>query len=239
MNELINARHSDAIMVPRHVAPEGLARLFAGLKGMRSLAGIIVTTPHKQAAAALCDELATQAALIGAVNAIRRTEEGRFLGETFDGRGFVAGLLGAGHPLDGRPAFLGGPGAPRSPSPSHWPRPASRISHLAIHNRTAAKAHLLADRVAQHFPDITTAVTDDRPHDVALAVNATSVGMREGDALPFQVDRLGPNAVVAEIIMQPAITPLLEVARQRGLMIQPGKAMLDQQLALIADFVGV
>lgn len=237
MNALAEARGSNIVMVPCHVSPEGLAALFAGLREMQSLTGIVVTAPHKLAAATLCDELDSQAALVGAVNAVRREADGKLIGEIFDGRGFVAGLIAAGHQLDGRRAFLAGAGG--AASAIAFALAEAGVSHLSIYNRTAAKAHTLAQRVTERFPATAATACDDRPHDVALAVNGTSAGMRPEDGLPFELDRLGVDTIVAEVIMQPAITPLLEAARERGLAIQPGKAMLDQQLTLIADFLGV
>lgn len=237
MNALAQARGSNMVMVPCHVAPDGLAALFAGLREMRSLAGIVVTAPHKQAAAGLCDSLEAQAALVGAVNAVRRDADGRLVGEIFDGRGFVAGLIAAGHRPSGQRAFLAGAGG--AASAIAFALAEAGVSHLAIHNRTAARAEALAERIAERFPGTAASACDDRPHEVAFAVNGTSAGLRPDDGLPFRLDRLGRDTIVAEVIMQPAITPLLEAARERGLAVQPGKAMLDQQLTLIADFLGV
>jgi shikimate dehydrogenase len=44
---------------------------------------------------------------------------------------------------------------------------------------------------------------------------------------------------VAEIIMQPELTPLLAAARARGCRIHFGRPMLDCQIELMASFMGV
>jgi len=235
MNALAELRGANTIMVPCHVSSRDLPALFTGLRGMQSLDGIVVTAPHKLAAAALCDDLDSQAALVGAVNAVRRTADGRLVGGTFDGRGFVAGLLAAGHEVRGRAVYLAGAGG--AASAIAFALAEAGISHLTIHNRTMTKAAALAERISQRFPSVVATAGSDRPTGVMLAVNGTSAGMKPDDRLPFQLGGLEPGAIVAEVVMQPEITPLLVSARERGLVIQPGKAMLDQQLTLIADFL--
>jgi len=69
-------------------------------------------------------------------------------------------------------------------------------------------------------------------------VNATSLGLRDGDPLPFDAARLQPEQIVAEIIMQPAETALLKAAQARGCRIQYGKPMLACQIELMAAFMG-
>ena len=60
--------------------------------------------------ASLCDELSDVAKITGAVNAIR-FDEGKLKGENFDGAGFVAGLYGEGHHIDGQRCLIIGAGA--------------------------------------------------------------------------------------------------------------------------------
>jgi shikimate dehydrogenase len=47
------------------------------------------------------------------------------------------------------------------------------------------------------------------------------------------------TALVAEVVMVPELTPLLQAAQTRGLDIVPGREMLTQQLEAIADFFGM
>jgi shikimate dehydrogenase len=70
-----------------------------------------------------------------------------------------------------------------------------------------------------------------------MVVNATSLGMRLEDPLPVDVTRLEPHTLVAEIIMKPEVTPLLEAARQRGCAIHYGRHMLDCQVDLMTRFM--
>ena len=63
--------------------------------------------PHKESLAAHVDELIGAAALIGAVNVVRRESDGRLVAANTDGQGFVIGLR-AGRPRAGRAAGAAG-----------------------------------------------------------------------------------------------------------------------------------
>jgi len=235
INRLLAERGVDAVMVPMQVGADGLAAWFAGLRAVRNLSGIVVTVPHKESAAALCDALEPDAEAIGAVNAIRREADGRLVGAMFDGLGLVAGLRRNGIDPAGHSALLVGAGG--AASAVAFALAGAGVSRLTIANRTVAKADALARRVGAAFPGIPVAAGPADPAGFSLVVNGTSLGMAAGDALPVPPERFDPGAVVAEVIMQPARTALLIAAEARGCRVHEGRHMLDAQLSLLADFV--
>lgn len=113
------------------------------------------------------------------------------------------------------------------------------VSRLIIANRTRAKAEDLAQRVAAFLPATKVEIGSPDPSGHDLVVNATSLGLKDGDPLPLDADRLDASQVVAEIIMQPETTALLAAAAARGCRVHPGKPMLTCQLDLMADFMGM
>ena len=236
MNAHYDAIGHDGVMVPVHVLPEDLPTVVAGLRRMQNLRGIVVTVPHKEAVAALCDELTDAAREVGAVNVIRRGADGRLAGGQFDGEGFVAGLRAAGHEVAGRAVFMAGAGGAAAGLAFAFARHGA--ARLTIHNRTATKAESLVARVHAAYPacDVRTGSHDPSGHDVV--VNATSLGMQEGDALPLDVTRLAPPMLAAEVIMAPEVTPFLAEAARRGCATHGGKPMLAAQIALLARFMG-
>lgn len=236
INALARATGTDMVMVPCHADAAALPSLLAGLRGMQSLTGLVVTSPHKVAAAGLCDALGSQASRAGAVNAIRRATDGRLIGEIFDGVGFVQGLIQAGHRVEGRAVFLAGAGG--AANAIAFALADAGVTRLVIHNRTPSKAVALAERVRRDYPATEVTMGDRLARDVDIAVNATSLGLKPDDPLPFDPSRLDPSAIVADVIMQPAITPLLTAAA-KGRRVHPGQAMLDQQLSLLASFFGI
>ncbi len=151
LNALLRERGIDAVMVPFHVAAAGLPGLFAGLRGLANLGGLVVTVPHKESAAALCDALTPAAELIGAVNAVR-VRDGHLTGGNFDGLGFVAGLRSQGHDPAGRHVYLAGLGGAGKAIACAIAEagPAS----LRLYNRSSDKAEAFAERLARHHPGL-------------------------------------------------------------------------------------
>ena len=70
------------------------ADLVDAVRGARAfgMRGFNLTIPHKVAVMQHLDEIAPDAAVIGAVNTVRRTA-GRLIGENTDGKGFLRGVL--------------------------------------------------------------------------------------------------------------------------------------------------
>ena len=200
--------------------------------------GFIVTAPHKAEAAQLCDRLEGDGVHTKVVNTVRR-EAGRnlFSGTLLDGRGFVSGLQSHGHEVKGRRFYLagaGGAGTALSFALAH-----SGAAALTIHNRTRSKAENLAAGVGKAYPDcdVRVGTADAAGHDIV--VNATSLGLKADDGHAFDLASADPSALVAEVVMKPDMTPLLIAAEKRGHRIHFGIHMLNSQLELMMQFLGV
>lgn len=236
-------RHGiDAVMVPFHVHPDGLDAAVAGMKAMRNLGGLCVTVPHKVAIAALCDAVGASAGRIGAVNAVRFEDspegERRMIGDNFDGQGYVAGMRAGGFDFAGSDVLqLGAGGAGMAIA---FAVAEAGASSLSIANRTVGRAEELAQRVHKAFPGCVTrgVAADADPAGYDVVINTTSLGLHDGDPLPVDVGRLDPATVVSEIIMIPEQTALLRAASARGHGVHYGRPMLDEQIKLIATFIG-
>lgn len=237
INAIARRRGRDAVMVPLQVAPEHLAALVETLRHLKSFDGAVVTVPHKMAIVGLCDGLTDRARAIGAANVIRRTADGRIEADMLDGAGFVAGLKAGGVDPRGIAAHLTGAGG--AANAIAFALAEAGIARLTLANRTRAKAEELAARVAAAFPGVPVMVGTPDPSGHDLVVNGTTLGMAPGDALPVDGARLKPGMVVAEVIMEPAETPLLVAARAKGCRTHPGRPMLDHQLELMADYFGL
>ncbi|MBW9064706.1 shikimate dehydrogenase [Rhizobium herbae] len=225
----------DMVMVPLDVRPDMLEHTVAGFRAMENVAGMVVTIPHKGSVAALCDRKVGAADLVGACNIIRRERDGSLTGGMFDGEGFVAGLRHQGFEPKGLRALLVGAGGAAS-GVAHALLQAG-VAGLTIANRSRDKAEHLAGELARVFPDarISAGVSDPAGYD--LVVNGTALGMHEGDALPVDVERLERGTIVAEVVMQPDMTPLLVAAEARGCRVHKGTNMIEQQVRLLVDFL--
>src|SRR5690606_28441325 len=180
--------------------------------GALGFAGLNVTHPFKQAVLPLLDELAPEAASIGAVNTVV-FEGGRRIGHNTDYWGFAEsfreGLPGVA--MDSVIQFgAGGAGA----------AVAHALLSLGTRRLTLCETELdrakhLAARLAQQFGTEVNAV-DEPSRALASAsgiVNATPVGMDKYPGTPFPIAMLRPSHWVAEIIYFPADTALLQAAR--------------------------
>lgn len=226
----------DAVCVALHVPAGQLATVVGALREVRNLSGIIVTIPHKIAIIAHCDDLHDSARLVGAVNIVRREHDGRLVGGNFDGAGFVSALEAAVGPLRGRSVYIAGAGGVARAIAFCVAR--AGAGRLAIYNRSAAKADALLGAVSSAFPAVATERGEKAPGACDVAINGTSLGLEPGDPLPFDIDTLPAGAAVAEVVMQPLMTALLERAQARGLRIVTGDGMLDHQLAAWVEFIG-
>ena len=80
---------------------------------------------------------------------------------------------------------------------------------------------------------VRTGATD--PAGYGIVANATPMGMREGDPLPVDVDRLKPDTFVGDVITKPAVSPLIAAARQAGCGTSTGGDMFAAVSGLIVD----
>lgn len=228
-------RGVDAVLLPMRIAPADLGRFFDAVRIMQSCDGVLVTMPHKEAVLGLVDDATPIARAARACNVVRREASGRLVGDNMDGEGFARGLERRGYALAGRSVALVGAGG--AAAGIALALAARGVASIAILNRTAARAEDLAARVRAASPAVAVTVGDAALARADLVVNATSVGMAPDDPLPVDPAALAPHAMVAEVIMRPARTRLLDVAAARGLETQPGEPMLAEQVEAMLDFV--
>ncbi len=71
-----------------------------------------------------------------------------------------------------------------------------------------------------------------------LVVNATPLGMNDGDALPVDVARMAPSTFAGEVVMKKEMTAFLRAAQARGCKVQVGSDMLFEQIPAYLEFFG-
>ena len=236
-NTLFCERGVEAVLVPLHVASVDLGDAVRGLFACRNFDGLIVTVPHKIAAAGLVDRLGDNARRIGAVNAIRREADGAIVGENFDGAGCVIGLAKEGHRLAGKSAVLLGAGGAGS-AVAHALADAG-VTRMVIADTDTARAERLVASLKQSTPGLDAKQGSADPADADIAVNCTPLGMQPGDPYPMDLARLSPATLVVDVVLKPPVTPFLEAAAAKGCPTQPGYRMLEGQAEAVARFFGV
>lgn len=233
LNAAFAEMQRDLVLVPLHVRPGDLAHMLDTVRKADNMAGTGITIPHKIAARDLVDHLTEAARLAGAVNFVRRNADGTLTGHNVDGAGFLAGLTANGVDLSGQHVAMAGAGGVARPIA--FAIAGAGAASLVIRNRDMAKAEALARDVANWSGAAgckVTARTEIGPADVAI--NATALGMREDDALPFEAAEVAGCKALAEVVMTPVVTRFLALANATGANAIGGRAMLDPQAELVA-----
>jgi shikimate dehydrogenase len=217
------------------LAPARLAEGVRGLKAIGNLDGIIITVPHKMHMLELVDEVLVTGRRVGAINAARRDPDGRWIGDNFDGKGFVAGLRRHGHDPKGKRTLLVGAGG--AGSAVGFGLAEAGAAPLTIFDVDRAKAERLARDIAAAFPASRAAVGAADAAGCALVVNATPIGMAPGDPSPVDPAGFAPGMVVADVVILAQDTPLLVAARGCGCAVVGGRAMTEGQAQELAGFL--
>jgi shikimate dehydrogenase len=234
LNEAWMERDLDLVTVPAHVRAADLEAFLTGIRANASCLGAVLTVPHKSAAVKHCNELGAGAVAAGAVNVIRRREDGSLFGETFDGKGFVAGLSAVGLSCQGVPAVIFGAGGAASAIAAALLE--AGVPRLDVVNRSERRAMELVDKLRELFPDRDLGTGATRSLSAGLIVNATSVGMAPADDSPVPAHLIPASCIAADVVMSTKLTPFLVAAKSSGAIVHEGHHMLEGQLRLIADF---
>ncbi|WP_338819437.1 shikimate dehydrogenase family protein [Acidovorax temperans] len=235
-NPWFEKRGIDAVVVPMGVKPGDYAGTLAALARVTNLKGALVTMPHKVTTLSLADEITPTARIAGACNALLLRPDGTWLGDQFDGAGFVRGLLRKGRTLRGARVIVSGAGGVGSAIAASLA--AEGVAHISLYDTCAASAEGLAERLRAHYPQLVVQTSSNDPAGFDVVVNATPLGMKEGDPLPFDVTRIDPAAMVGEVVMKTEYTPLLQAALAKGCGVQVGTDMLFEMIPAYLEFFG-
>ena len=217
-------KHGIAAVYEKHaVAPQDLADFIASFSSA-GWTGCNVTIPHKETVCALLEHIDTEARTLGAVNTLY-FDHGALYGTNTDGEGFVAHLLQS-HPsfqISGANVIVYGAGGAAKAIIGTLLK--EHAAAIYIINRTPEKITSFRTR----FGPCIHACTPQAFQSCSLFINTTSLGMAGQPPLQVDLAKLGPNAIVADIVYVPLQTPLLREAAERGHPVLGGLGMLLHQ----------
>ncbi len=234
------AAHSRSPLIHRHwlgelninggysieaVPPEGFAE-FASNLARHGYIGANVTIPHKERVLQLadCDD---RARVVGAANTLYYRDD-RLCATNTDVEGFIGNLDASapGWDLATDALVLGAGGSSRAVVFGLLERGIARV-HLA--NRSQDRAQALAAQFGNRVMPIAWDMIPVAMRDAGLLVNTTSLGMTGQPELAIDLAALPAQAVVADLVYVPLVTPLLAAATARGLKTTDGLGMLLHQ----------
>jgi shikimate dehydrogenase len=229
-NASFAAEGLDYVYVALDVKPENLPAAARGAAAL-GFRGFNVTMPHKRAMISLVDELDEAARVSGAVNTVV-VEGRRLLGHNTDGGGMILACREAGVELSGRRVLLLGAGG------------AAAAVALAFGGEGAEQLHVV-NRSLQHALDLRDKLRgaglkavevypydalDEAARDAEVLVNATPLGMKDGDLLPIPSEHLDEGRIVCDAVYRPGReTALVWESRRRGARVVTGERMLLYQ----------
>jgi shikimate dehydrogenase len=226
----------------------GAAQLADVVNDLRSAenVGANVTVPYKETVLPLLDEIDELAGSIGAVNTIVKKDD-RLVGSNTDAYGFAEALEKEGHfaPAGKRVVLLGAGGVARAVGFILAQRKAASLS---ITDGVFERAAALADSLAKYVERAASSEKDREPYvsafrwqnldsgkpleDCHLIVHCTTMGMKDSPQegrSPLKLEAITRDVLVYDVVYNPQMTPLLELARRAGANILGGLSMLVYQ----------
>ncbi len=226
----------NALVVPMGCQAAHYPAFLKSVFNLTNIRGALITMPHKVSTVDLLDEVTKTVRVAGACNAVKRDEKGRLVGDMFDGAGFVRGVQRKGFDLKSKRVLVVGTGGVGSAIAASLA--AENIAAISLFDVNRASCEGLALRLQSEYPQIKVEVGSCDPDGHNLVVNATPMGMNEGDPLPMDVSRIAPDTFVGEVVMRQEMTAFLQAAHQRGCQVQVGSDMLFEQIPAYLEYFG-
>ncbi len=225
----------NAVYLCFEVQPENLKKAIAGMRSL-GIEGLNVTVPHKQKVTKYLDELTVVAKRIGAVNTIFRRGE-KLIGTNTDAEGFIRDLRDTCRfsAKNKRIVVLGAGGASRAVT---FALADAGAKVIYIFDIDPKKSRSLVRDLKRHYQGVFISSISKKNEieslagEIDLLVNATPVGMKEGDPPVIDLSPFRRDLLVYDLIYSPPLTPLLRQAKKLGMKWANGLGMLLWQGAI-------
>ncbi len=183
----------------------------------RAFAGINVTIPYKRAVMRYCDQIDEKAKLIGSVNTILKTAEGKLHGYNTDFDGFACQARRAGVDFAQKKVLILGTGG-------------TALTAAAVARAQGADEIVTVSRTGpNHYGNL------DCHADADILINTTPVGMYpDVGGRPCSLDIFPNLSGFLDVIYNPLRTGLILDAQQTGIPCTGGLTMLIRQAAAAA-----
>lgn len=214
--------------------------LQASVEGLKALGvrGFNVSMPNKGPIMQYLDEILPAGQLCQAVNTVVN-ENGRLIGTSTDGLGFMMACQDSNMPIIGKKIVLLGAGG--AATAIAMQAGLDGVAQISIFNRrdeffpraeeNAAKLNAQTNCRAQAFDMADTEALRRELADSVMLINATGCGFgsQKDDCPITDTSLLRPDLMVADVIYSPAETVLLQKAKQAGCRCMNGLGMMLYQ----------
>ena len=232
-----NALGIDAEYLLYDIEPE---KLEAFLKNARdnNISGLNITIPHKIKAKEFIERKGTldeNARRLGAVNTIKIAEDGSLCGYNTDGPGFYRSLVeDLRFEPEGKNVFVLGAGGAASAVIMYLGNGPKKIF---VSDIDKVKTEGLKTHYKKYFDEKRLVITGgndfmDKLKESELLINATPVGMKDGDPSPIDAGLLHPGLYLYDLVYNRPATQLVKDANSKKLHAVTGLGMLLYQGAI-------
>lgn len=235
-NPYFEKKGINAIVVPMGCQADHFETFLGSVFNLTNVRGALITMPHKVTTVGLLHEVTPTVRVAGACNAVKKNAQGHLIGDMFDGSGFTRGVKRKGFDLIGKRVLVVGSGGVGSAIAASLA--SEQISGIGVFDSNTLAAENLAIRLKENYPQLEVRSDSKDPQGYDLVVNATPMGMSEGDPLPMDVSRIAPSTFVGEVVMRTEMTAFLSAAKARGCQVQVGSDMLFEQIPAYLEFFG-
>ncbi|MEW6417871.1 MAG: shikimate dehydrogenase [Nitrospirota bacterium] len=218
-NAAFKALGLDYCYVPFPVHPDHLEDAVKAIRAL-NLCGVNVTVPHKEKVIPLLDEINEEASFIGAVNTIVNSG-GRLTGYNTDGRGFIQSLLERSISFKGKNVLIIGAGGASRAISYYLSQNTKALYLYDIDKEKIEKLVNDLKNTRNNVSSIEDTACLERFH---IIINATPLGWKKEDPLPFDTSRLIPDQIICDLIYKK--TQLLKSASKKGCVTLNGLGML-------------
>ena len=215
------------------VQPNDLSNAILGARAM-NWAGFNLSIPHKVSVIKHLDGLGESAEIMGAVNCVVN-RDGKLIGENTDGKGFLQAFKKVDSASGKKIAILGAGGAARAIAVE---LALDGAKDFTIVNRDANRgeelANLLVKKLSASAQYVAWSPKFRIPDYIDVVINATSVGMADSGSYDLDIDlgTITKNMIVADVIVNPPRTNLLQSAAKVGAKTIDGLGMVVNQAVI-------
>jgi len=219
-NYWIKKNNLNAVYDKRLLKGDGIEQLILDLREEK-IHGLNVTVPFKKTVIPFLDVLSEEARHAESVNTIYK-KNNKIVGENTDIEGFKVGLETTNQIIKNKEALILGAGGVVPSIIIALKK--MQISKIYLSNRTEQKAL----EIKKLFPEIEV-IEWGKTVNFNIIINATSVGLREGEEINIDYEKVSKNKLFYDVIYNPKETNFLKEAKKFGAEVENGKMMFLYQ----------
>tara|TARA_B100000941_G_C28468256_1_gene534886 strand:+ start:318 stop:1139 length:822 start_codon:yes stop_codon:yes gene_type:complete len=231
-NYWLQKNNINGIYNKQKLSKNDLEHLIVKIKN-KEIAGVNVTVPFKKEIISYLDELTLEADKTQSVNTVLLLNN-KVIGHNTDVSGFEKAIKDTKYNLSGKKTLILGAGGVVSSIILALFK--MKVFSVTISNRTKAKAENLRDYynsfMSLELNQSKIEVLDwGEIKEFDMIINATSVGLKNGENLDLDLSKVGKNKFFYDLIYNPKETNFLRMGRKFGNKTENGKKMFVYQAA--------